>query len=138
MSLQTGQAWVPQANESPRSLQLPRSAVAPVLIAPGSKRPQGRLPPWGRPYVSDGRKSASEHGREIANPLPQVLGQPRRIGVAPVREPVRLGPLLGRAGKDERRTPRVAKAAHYALHVRVADTGCRRQGRVYVEHDLRG
>src|ERR1700722_19204453 len=86
-------------DELARNAQLPRVIVALKPVAPRGQRAQSGLSPRGGTDVHDGRISAAQYGGEIDDSPSQPLAEPRRALVAPIINPLRLGPFVRGARK---------------------------------------
>src|SRR5688572_23228087 len=93
-SLKAGSPRVPRPHELLRQVEFPRPMVLLKAIAPRRERAQRGLRPGGRTDIRDGRKPATQHGREIEDSLAQAMAEPRRVFVAPVVHPFRPGPFV--------------------------------------------
>src|SRR5665213_2485518 len=57
--------------------------------------------------------------------------------MAPVLHPLLLRPFVGRGRKHQWLTAAAAEIAHRALYGKIPAARCRRQRRIYVQHDFR-
>src|SRR6201991_805857 len=86
----------PQAHQPVGQVQLPRLVVFALAITPRGHRAQAAFGPRRRTQVLHGGETTTQHGDEILDVPTQVVGEPRRIGMAGIVDPALLRPFFRR------------------------------------------